>query len=191
MNVDNFDALIIIDPQNDFFEGGSLSVPNSLTIIPAINQWIRVATNKDIPIIVTRDWHPANHCSFKAQGGPWPAHCVQHTEGAAFHPDLDIPENIIIVSKADTADKDAYSGFAGKLTDNSTIAAFCQKSNIERVAICGLALDYCVKATALDAAKCGLDVIISLEATKGITEESSKEVIDELIAASVSIVNSH
>jgi nicotinamidase/pyrazinamidase len=156
----NTDALLIVDVQRDFCPGGALAVPQGDGIIPAINRllglthWVSVAT---------RDWHPPDHCSFNAQGGIWPAHCVAGTDGAVFHPDLRVSKIGHVVSKAVTKDSEAYSGFQG--TD---LARLLQSSNIRRVFVCGLATDYCVKATALDARHAGLDVVVIEDAIRGV-----------------------
>jgi len=154
------DALLIVDVQRDFCPRGALAVPQGDRIVPAINRllgmtrWVTVAT---------RDWHPADHCSFKSQGGIWPAHCVADTDGAAFHPELRVSQIRHVVSKAVTKDFEAYSGFQG--TD---LAQRLQNSNIRRVFVCGLATDYCVKATALDARRAGLDVVLIEDAIRGV-----------------------
>ena len=154
------DALLIVDVQRDFCPGGALAVPQGDRIVPAINRllgmthWVTVAT---------RDWHPLDHCSFKVQGGIWPVHCVADTDGAAFHPELRVPQIRHVVSKAVTKDSEAYSGFQG--TD---LAQLLRTSNIRRVLVCGLATDYCVKATALDARHAGLDVVVIEDAIRGV-----------------------
>lgn len=154
------DALLVVDVQRDFCPGGALAVPQGDRIVPAINRllglthWVTVAT---------RDWHPPDHCSFTAQGGIWPAHCVAHTDGAAFHPELQVSRIRHLVSKAVTKGSEAYSGFQG--TD---LARLLRSSNLRRVFVCGLATDYCVKATALDARHAGLDVVVIEDAIRGV-----------------------
>ncbi len=154
------DALLIVDVQRDFCPGGALAVPQGDRIVPAINRllgmthWVTVAT---------RDWHPPDHCSFKAQGGIWPAHCVADTDGAAFHPELRVPQIRHVVSKAVTSGSEAYSGF--QETDLARLLRTCE---IRRVFVCGLATDYCVKATALDAQRAGLDVVVIEDAIRGV-----------------------
>ena len=154
------DALLIVDVQRDFCPGGALAVPQGDRIVSAINRllgmthWVTVAT---------RDWHPPDHCSFKAQGGIWPTHCVADTDGAAFHPELRVQQVRHVVSKAVTKDSEAYSGFQG--TD---LARLLQTSGIRRGFVCGLATDYCVKATALDARRAGLDVVVIEDAIRGV-----------------------
>jgi len=152
-------ALIIVDMQNDFCPGGSLAVKEGDKIVSVINQYIKQFKDEDEVIVFTRDWHPADHCSFKEYGGMWPSHCVAETKGAKFHQDIYVPEKSFIVSKADTASKDAYSGFEATLLDSQL-----KKLNIEEVWVCGLATDYCVASTVMDALKLGYKVKILSDA---------------------------
>jgi nicotinamidase/pyrazinamidase len=145
MELTNKDALIIVDVQNDFLPGGALAVPNGDEVIPILNKYIAKFWDKGASIFATRDWHPEDHCSFKAQGGPWPPHCIAGTKGAAFAPGLELP-SIALISKAMYSDNDAYSGFGG-----TNLGARLRDSGIKRVFIGGLATDYCVKATVQDA----------------------------------------
>ena len=140
------DALLLVDVQNDFCPGGALAVEDGDAVVPALNDWIAAAQQGGAPIFASRDWHPPDHLSFAARGGPWPPHCVQDTPGAAFHPDLDLPEDAVVVSKADRADHEAYSAF-----DGGELAEQLRAANIRRLWVGGLATDYCVKASVLDA----------------------------------------
>lgn len=154
------DAVIVVDVQNDFCPGGALAVPEGDEVIASLNALLRRA---DCLIVATRDWHPANHCSFTAQGGIWPAHCVAETWGADFHPALDRSRLQVIVSKATEPDQESYSGFEG-----TALAEILRKRRVNRVLIGGLATDYCVKATALDARKAGFEVIVLEDAIRGV-----------------------
>ena len=107
------DALIVVDVQRDFCAGGSLPVPDGDAVVPVINRWIAAATEMSVPIYMSRDWHPANHMSFHAQGGPWPEHCVQGSDGAAFHPDLVQPPTARVVTTGDHQDREQYSALDG------------------------------------------------------------------------------
>ncbi len=154
------DALIVVDVQRDFCPGGALAVPRGDDVVPAINRilglggWLTVAT---------RDWHPPDHCSFTPQGGIWPIHCVAGTPGAAFHPELDAARVRHVVSKATTREAEAYSGFQG--TD---LQAHLARQGIRRIFVGGLATDYCVKATVLDALAQGFDATLLLDASRGV-----------------------
>ena len=156
------DALLIVDLQVDFLPGGSLGVPHGDAVVAPIGRLIALYRSRDLPVYVSRDWHPASHCSFAAQGGPWPPHCVAGTPGAAFCPDLRLPDDVIVVSKADTADVDAYSAFGG-----TGLAQALRARGIRRLAVCGLATDYCVLNTVLDGVA-GFEVLIVAEAMRAV-----------------------
>lgn len=157
------DALIIVDVQNDFLPGGNLAVPNGDEVVPVLNRYVAAFDSQGLPIYTTRDWHPANHCSFKAQGGIWPPHCVAETEGAQFAPGLKRSADTVVVSKATTPGKDAYSGFEG--TD---LAERLSKQGIGRLFIGGLATDYCVLNTVRDALKHGFTVFLLQDAIRAV-----------------------
>ena len=161
--IDNRSALIIVDVQKDFTPGGALAVPDGDKIVPVINKYIDEFKRSGGKVFATRDWHPENHISFKERGGPWPPHCIQNTEGAQFHPDLKLPEDVEVVSKAYEPDKDAYSGFEGTDLDERL-----RRYGIEKVFICGLATDYCVKNTVIDAISRGFETFLLTDAIKGI-----------------------
>ena len=157
------DALLIVDVQNDFCPGGALAVVEGDQVVPGLNEWIKEARTLNVPVFASRDWHPADHISFQQRGGPWPPHCVQHTPGAAFHPGLNLPSNVELVTKADTRDKDSYSAFGG-----TNLAERLRQAGIQRLWIGGLAQDYCVRATALDAIKEGFEVHLIVDATRAV-----------------------
>lgn len=155
------DALLVVDVQNDFCPGGALAVDEGDAVVPVLNDWIQRAQAAGAAVIASRDWHPADHCSFEAQGGPWPEHCVQDTEGAAFHPDLQLPDDARIVSKGKAQDRDNYSAF-----DDTGLAEELHQRGIERVWVGGLAQDVCVRATVLDACEAGFDTRLIADATR-------------------------
>ncbi len=146
-------GLLVVDVQNDFCPGGALAVRNGDKVVPRINKTIAAFVKAGLPIFFTRDWHPANHISFREQGGIWPPHCVQGTIGAGFHPDLAIPSGATIISKGDKPNTEAYSGFQG--TD---LERRLKKAGVEEIFLGGLATDYCVKESCLDAIRAGLAV---------------------------------
>ncbi len=157
------DALIIVDVQNDFLPGGSLAVPNGDEVVPALNRYVAAFESQRLPIYATRDWHPANHCSFKAQGGIWPPHCIAESNGAQFAPGLKRPADMVVISKATTSEKDAYSGFEG--TD---LAERLHKQGVHRLFIGGLATDYCVLNTVKDALKHKFTVLLLQDAIRAV-----------------------
>lgn len=175
------DALLIVDPQLDFFPGGALGVPEGDAIIPIANEWIKAATQAQLPIFVSRDWHPQDHISFHHRGGPWPIHCVQNTEGAAFHSLLNIPESALIINKAFHRDQESYSALDGILSDENT--PFKEKLRtlkLKRLWVLGLALDYCVKHSCIDAKNLGYEVHVILPATRSITKQTGQNAIAEM-----------
>lgn len=157
------DALIIVDLQHDFLPGGSLAVTDGDAVIPVLNRAIAAFSAASLPIVATRDWHPADHCSFHAQNGIWPAHCIVGSHGAAFSPQLALTPATTIVSKATTAERDAYSGFEG--TD---LATTLREKNVTRVFVGGLATDYCVLQTVMDALRLGFQVVLLEDAIRAV-----------------------
>ena len=157
------DALIIVDLQNDFLAGGSLAVPHGEEVIPVLNQYRGAFQAKSLPIFATRDWHPPNHCSFKAQGGPWPPHCIAETEGAQFARELILPSSAVIISTATDPDKEAYSGFNGTDLDERL-----RSVHIRRLFIGGLATDYCVLNTVKDAIERSYKVCLLQDAVRAV-----------------------
>ena len=149
------DALIIVDVQNDFLPGGALAVPQGNEVVSELNRYAALFVKLGLPVFATRDWHPGHHCSFREQGGPWPAHCVAGTQGAQFARELTLPSDARIISKATTPDKDAYSGFEGTDLD-----ARLRMRGIKRVFVGGLATDYCVLNTVKDASALGYEVVL-------------------------------
>lgn len=171
------DALIVVDVQNDFCPGGALPVPKGDEVVPVLNEYINLFEKAKSNIVATRDWHPSNHISFKSQGGPWPPHCVQNTEGAKFHPDLKLPRRTIVVSKAMNPLKENYSPF-----ETPELKSILKKEGVIRVFVGGLATDYCVKQTILDALELGFHSVLLTDAIAAINADSGDEVraIDEM-----------
>jgi nicotinamidase/pyrazinamidase len=157
------DALVVVDVQNDFLPGGSLAVPGGNTVVAPLNAWIAGFAADGLPVVATRDWHPPNHCSFAAQGGAWPSHCVAGTAGANFAPMLALPPNALVVSKATAAEADAYSGFT--CTD---LHAHLQSLGIKRLFVGGLATDYCILNTVRDALLLGYAVMLLVDCIRAV-----------------------
>jgi len=157
------DALLLVDVQNDFLPGGSLAVPHGNRVVPLLNRYIGTFAAQELPVYATRDWHPDRHCSFRAQGGPWPPHCVAHTRGAEFAAALHLPAGVTVISKATSADRDAYSGFEGTDLDRRLRAA-----GARRLFVGGLATDYCVLNTVRDALQLGYEVQLLTDAIRAV-----------------------
>jgi nicotinamidase/pyrazinamidase len=172
------DALVVVDVQNDFLPGGALAVPGGDAVVPVLNRWIDAAERAGVPIFFTRDWHPADHVSFEAQGGPWPPHCVQGTTGAAFDERLHVPDAATVVSKATRPEAEAYSGF-----DTTDLAEQLREHGVERVFVGGLATDYCVRATVLDALSEGFEVRVIEPGIRGIAPDTTEKARTEMAEA--------
>src|SRR2546422_5009301 len=162
----NFDnaALILVDIQNDFCPGGALAVRGGDQIVPVANRLVPY-----FPVVIaTQDWHPADHCSFKAEGGPWPPHCVQGSRGAALHADLDTRSVAHYVRKAFTRDADSYSEFGGVDEHGRNLDELLKAHGVTMLHVVGLATDYCVRATVLDALKLGYEVYVVTNAMRAV-----------------------
>ena len=157
------DALVIVDVQSDFLPGGSLAVPRGDEVIGVLNSYLAVFQRSGLPVVATRDWHPGDHCSFRQQGGPWPLHCVAGSQGAGFAPQLQLPTDAILISKATQRQSDAYSGFEGTALDR-----LLREAGVGRIFVGGLATDYCVLNTVRDALKLGYDVVLLLDAIRAV-----------------------
>ena len=176
------DALIVVDVQNDFLPGGALGVAAGDAVLEPLNRCIDAFERRGLPIVATRDWHPPNHCSFQARGGPWPPHCVAGTPGAEFAPGLSLPRGARIVSKATRSDEEAYSAFQG-----TGLGVQLRELGCTRVFIGGLATDYCVRATALDARAAGFDVVVLADAVRSVDVEpgDGQRALEEMSAHGV------
>jgi len=181
------EVLIVVDMQNDFCEGGALGIAGANAIVPAVNRLI----DRHDHVVLTQDWHPAGHASFassyvdaapfssvKFPYGPqtlWPDHCVQGTEGAAFHPGLDATKAELVLRKGHHTGIDSYSAF--RENDRMTrtgLDGYLKARGLMRVTLCGLAFDYCVAWSAIDALQAGFDVSVASEATAAIDLDDSK-----------------
>ena len=157
------DAVIAVDVQNDFCPGGGLPIPEGDQVVAVLNRWIEQAERAAARVVVSRDWHPANHCSFETQGGPWPVHCVQGTPGAELRADLRVPRDAIIVDKATDPGRESFSDFAG-----TGLGDRLRREGVKRLWVGGLALDICVRATVLDGIAEGFEVHLILPATRAV-----------------------
>jgi nicotinamidase/pyrazinamidase len=164
-------ALILVDIQNDFCPGGALAVSEGDRIVPVVNRLI-----SRFPLVIsTQDWHPANHISFKAQGGPWPPHCVQGTTGAELHPGLRTDTIAVYFRKASSPDKDDYSEFAGKDEQGHSLDEVLKGLGVKKIYVVGLATDYCVLETVLDGIKNGYEVYAVTDAMRAVNVKPDDE----------------
>lgn len=180
-------ALIIVDTQNDFCPGGSLAVAGGDEVVAPLNKLMHEFLDHDEPVFKTRDWHPPETKHFAAYGGTWPIHCVQGTRGAEFHPDLLDDSRITIISKGTDETADGYSGF-----DGTNLAQLLCESGVEEVWVGGLATDYCVKHTVLDALREGFAVKALADAMRpvNLNPTDGTKAIEEMRDAGAEIVGS-
>jgi nicotinamidase/pyrazinamidase len=164
VNKRSIQALLVVDVQNDFCAGGTLAVPGAEAIITVLNAYMDLFIKRAEPIFASRDWHPRQSSHFK----DWPAHCIQHTSGAQFHPDLRLPPDAHILSKGMHPDEDAYSAFQALDERGRQLGQLLQLKGIRELYVGGLATDYCVKATVCDALQKGYAVILLLDAIRAV-----------------------
>lgn len=186
INIKNGDTLLIIDVQNDFCPGGALPVKDGDRVIPVINEWIQKALDFKIPICASRDWHPLEHVSFREQGGNWPPHCLQDSPGAAFHKDLFLTNDILIITKGVRFDKDQNSAF-----DETGLETYFRRKNIEHLFICGLALDVCVMATVMDALELGFQVSLILNGTRSVNYQDGMAAIEKMKQTGAAVIGQY
>jgi nicotinamidase/pyrazinamidase len=176
LHYDDRTALIVVDVQNDFADpAGSLAVARGDAIVPLIDSEIEMATGQGALVVLTQDWHPPATPHFEKDGGIWPVHCVADSWGAQLHPDLAAPSHAARIRKG-TNGEDGYSGFTMRdpltgETASTGLEALLRDAGIEHVVVCGLATDYCVKATALDAARLGFDTALLSDAVAAVNLE--------------------
>jgi nicotinamidase/pyrazinamidase len=176
------DALMIVDVQNDFCPGGALPIPNGDHVVPVLNAWIAAAVERRLPVYASRDWHPAGHPSFESEGGRWPPHCLQDSIGAAFHPALALPPNVVKVTKGTRFDRDQYSAL-----DQTGLDARLRRDDVRRLWIGGLALDVCVRETALDARRLGYDVSLIPDGSLPVAQVEGEHAREEMRRSGVRV----
>jgi nicotinamidase/pyrazinamidase len=176
------EALIVVDFQNDFTPGGALGVPDGDQIAERVNEL--AADPRFELVIATRDWHPPGHSSFAERGGPWPPHCLQDTEGAELHPALDRSRIDIVLEKGQDPETEGYSGF-----DGTRLEELLRERGVDRITLVGLATDYCVKNTALDALRAGFAVDVDSQGVRGVEVEEgdSERALDEMRKAGAAV----
>jgi nicotinamidase/pyrazinamidase len=175
-------ALLAVDIQNDFCPGGALGIAAGDKIIPFVDKYIKIFSQNKLPVFISRDWHPAKTTHFKKFGGVWPRHCIQNTRGAGFHPKLKIPPEAIIISKGMNPEEDSYSAFQARDTNGQSLRDLLKNFGIEEIYIAGLATDYCVKYSAIDALKSGFRVKVLKDAIAGVNLKpaDSKEALAQM-----------
>lgn len=178
-------ALVIVDVENDFTPGGALAVSQGDEVVGVLNRYAERFAAKHLPVYASRDWHPAVTRHFKEYGGIWPPHCVQGTRGAEFHPDLRLPEGAIVVSKGMDPEKDSYSAFDALEADGTALAESLKRQGIEQLYVGGLATDYCVKWTVLEALRQGFRATFLADASLGVNLQphDSERAIEEMVEA--------
>lgn len=188
--VDEDACLIVVDVQNDFCPGGALGVEEGDKVIPVLNKWIQEFGRRRLPVVFTQDWHPSNHSSFRQEGGIWPPHCVQNTWGAELHMDLIVGGEIC--RKGYHPEIEAYSGFDGAMggEGGQPLDAWLKTQGVRRLYIGGLATDYCVKATVLDALGKGYEVMVIRDGVRAVNvnPKDGEIAISEMIYSGATII---
>jgi nicotinamidase/pyrazinamidase len=186
------DALVIVDVQNDFCPGGALGVAEGDRVVEPLNAWAARFAAAGAPVYATRDWHPARTTHFRPWGGPWPPHCVQGTAGAEFHAALRLPPGTVVMSKGTEPDEDAYSAFQARDPAGRPFPEVLRAAGVRRLVIGGLATDYCVKATALDARRAGFEVLVLEDAVRAVdvAPGDGGRALEEMRAAGAEVLSS-
>ena len=181
------EALLIVDVQNDFCPDGALAVPGGDRVVEPLNRMAAGFAAAGLPVLASRDWHPPVTRHFSGFGGVWPAHCVQETPGAAFHPALRLPEGAVVISKGIDPDRDAYSAFDGLDAAGNPLGEILARLRVKQLVVGGLATDYCVRSSVLDARKAGLEVMLLTDAIAGVdlAAGDSDKALDEMERAGV------
>jgi nicotinamidase/pyrazinamidase len=182
------DALVVVDVQNDFCPGGALAVAEGDQVVPILNRYIEQFTKSALPVFATRDWHPAETTHFNTGGGVWPPHCIHGTNGAEFHPDLALA-NASVLSKGISRASDDYSGFQAVNAEGAGLAVLLRGLEVTRIFVGGLATDYCVKHTVLDALKEGFQVVVLMDSIRGVNLKpgDSQRAVEEMRRAGAKI----
>jgi nicotinamidase/pyrazinamidase len=182
---DRSSALLIVDVQNDFCPGGALPVAGGHDVVPIVNEYARVFAEAGCLVVADRDWHPGRTTHFVQFGGVWPPHCVQGTPGAEYHPALKLPPETVHITKGMGAEEDAYSCFEGRDAAGRNFATILAERGVRTLYVGGLATDYCVKHSALDARKAGFEVVVLADACRGVDAQpgDADRALEEMRAA--------
>ena len=185
-------ALVIVDGQNDFCPGGTLAVPDGDRVVAPLNELAARFTAAGLPVFASRDWHPPDTDHFQSFGGPWPVHCVRDTAGAAYHPDLRLPETAVVLSKGMDPAADGYSAFEGISEEGQRLADLLAVQGVQHLCVGGLATEYCVRATVLEALTRGFGVTLLVDAVAGVDLRPghAEQAIREMVAAGARLLPS-
>jgi nicotinamidase/pyrazinamidase len=178
-------ALIVVDVQLDFCEGGALAAAETKSLIEPLQKYIEAARRNGTTIVYTQDWHPAEHSSFKENGGPWPIHCVANTPGSELMPPLRAVDGDIVIHKGVGVDGQGYSGF-----ESTELAQHLKQLKIDRVLVSGIATEYCVRATALDALKQGFETLVLSDLVRAVKPGETGKILEELQRAGAKVTTS-
>lgn len=183
-------ALLVVDVQYDFLPGGALGVRDGDAILPKVNRAIELFERRGLPVLASRDWHPPVTRHFKAYGGAWPPHCVQGTKGARFHRDLKLPKSAIVVSKGMDPEEESYSAFQAFTKKGRDLESVLREFGVGELYIAGLATDYCVRASAIDAIKRGFRVRVLKDAIGGVDVKpgDSEQALKEMRAVGAQLL---
>jgi nicotinamidase/pyrazinamidase len=178
-------ALIIVDVQRDFCEGGALAAADTLSLLEPLCNFVTAARQAAVQIVLTQDWHPPKHSSFRAEGGPWPVHCVAGSRGAQFMPPLDADAGDLVVHKGKTVGGAGYSGF-----ENTGLGEQLVTLDVQQVGVCGVATEYCVRATAVDAGKAGFRVAVLTDLIRPVQAAEVENTLREMSALGIEAMDS-
>jgi nicotinamidase/pyrazinamidase len=180
--MDPVKALLVVDVQNDFCPGGALPVPDGDAVVPMLNSYARWFADAGLPVFASRDWHPPYSSHFATEGGRWPRHCIQNSEGARFHPDLRLPEGTVVISKGMDPRRDSYSVFQAIDENRQDFTTLLKCGGIRGLYVGGLATEHCVRCTVLEALDMGITVHLLVDAIRGIDQAASGKAIAQMIA---------
>jgi nicotinamidase/pyrazinamidase len=178
-------ALLVVDVQLDFCPGGALPVPEGDKVVPVLNRYIELFCQRGSPVFASRDWHPVNSGHFLENGGIWPIHCLQWSHGAQFHPGLILPEGTIVISKGMASWDNGYSALQGVTENGTSFPMLLRHMSVDRLYVGGLATDYCVKESVLEALREGFAVTLLTDAIRGVEVKpgDSDRSVAEMIGA--------
>ncbi len=185
------DVLLLVDLQNCFLPGGSLGVTGGDRIIPPLNRIAGIFAEMQLPVFLSRDWHPPDHISFRDRGGPWPSHCVRNTQGAAFSSDLKIPPGAIVFSKATDSNREEYSAWQARSETGRLLSESVRDMGIKRIFIGGLTTEYCVLSTVKDARASGYEMYVLKDAVEAVNAMpgDADRALAEMVAAGAKLIS--